>query len=46
MQKNLTIGVAAILGLLLIANGVFMTVSPEPWYWMVRFFCMCALFSY
>ena len=35
MQKNLTIGVAAILGLLLIANGVFMTVSPEPWYWMV-----------
>jgi hypothetical protein len=26
---------AALLGILMLGNGVFMTLAPEPWYWQV-----------
>jgi len=35
MPNVFTAGVAIFLGVISLANGVFMTVSPEPWYWMV-----------
>ncbi len=28
-------GIALLLGLLMLANGVFMIASPEPWYWLI-----------
>ncbi|WP_448569521.1 hypothetical protein [Thalassotalea ganghwensis] len=34
MAKSVT-WLAILLGVLGIANGVFMIVSPEPWYWLV-----------
>ena len=35
MIEKLVVGIAALLGLAMFANGVFMTIAPEPWYWMV-----------
>ncbi|WP_342235906.1 hypothetical protein [Inquilinus sp. OTU3971] len=35
MLKNLCIGVAVLMGFLAEANGVFMLVSPEAWYFAV-----------
>lgn len=32
MQRNLFLGLAALLGLAMVANGVFMLVSPFSWY--------------
>lgn len=34
MDKLIT-GVALLLGLAMVGNGVFMIVAPESWYWMV-----------
>ena len=35
MIGKIAIGVAILLGLAMSSNGVFMTISPEPWYWAV-----------
>jgi uncharacterized protein YjeT (DUF2065 family) len=35
MLKQICIGVAVLMGFLAIANGVFMLVSPEAWYFAV-----------
>ncbi|MCR9277026.1 MAG: hypothetical protein NXH85_03555 [Pseudomonadaceae bacterium] len=35
MLEKLTIGIACLLGLAMLANGVFMTLAPEAWYWAV-----------
>lgn len=35
MMKTLCIGVAAALGVAAVANGIFMLVSPEAWYFAV-----------
>lgn len=34
-MKMVVIGLSALLGMFLIANGVYMLVAPEPWYWAV-----------
>lgn len=33
--NKMTTGVALLLGLAMLGNGVFMTIAPEPWYWTV-----------
>ncbi|MEQ9452565.1 MAG: hypothetical protein RJQ07_13360 [Pseudomonadales bacterium] len=33
-NKALT-AIALVLGLMMLANGVYMTVAPESWYWLV-----------
>ena len=33
--KNLSAVIALLLGLAALANGIFMTIAPESWYWMV-----------
>jgi uncharacterized protein YjeT (DUF2065 family) len=35
MYNNAITGIAILLGLLALVNGVFMTIAPESWYWMV-----------
>jgi len=35
MLNKLVTGIALLLGLAMLGNGVFMTISPEPWYWAV-----------
>ncbi len=35
MANRLAAGIAVLLGLLALANGVFMTAAPESWYWLV-----------
>lgn len=35
MYRKLGTGIALVLGLATLANGVFMLVAPEPWYWSV-----------
>lgn len=35
MTSKVVVGIAVILGLFALANGVFMTIAPEPWYWAV-----------
>jgi len=35
MYKKVVTGIAILLGLVTLANGVFMTVAPESWYWLV-----------
>ncbi|MBL4826154.1 MAG: hypothetical protein JKY66_00305 [Spongiibacteraceae bacterium] len=35
MFNKVVTGIATLLGLIMLTNGVFMTLSPEPWYWMV-----------
>lgn len=35
MLQKLITGIAALLGLTMVGNGVFMMVAPESWYWMV-----------
>jgi hypothetical protein len=35
MLQSLCLGVAALLGVALVANGIFMLVSPENWYFAV-----------
>ncbi|MEI8595402.1 hypothetical protein [Photobacterium sp. Hal280] len=35
MLNKWRIGIAALLGLAALGNGVLMTIAPEPWYWMV-----------
>jgi len=27
--------IALLLGLIMLANGIFMAIAPEPWYWLV-----------
>lgn len=34
-SPKFSIVAASILGILLLANGVFMIIAPEPWYWSV-----------
>ena len=34
-MNKVGIGIAVVLGILLLGNGVFMTINPESWYWMV-----------
>ncbi len=33
--NNVVTGVAILLGLIALGNGVFMAVAPESWYWLV-----------
>ena len=35
MFKKFSTGIALMLGLAMLGNGVFMTIAPESWYWMV-----------
>ncbi len=35
MVNKIIVGVAVILGLAGLGNGVFMTLAPESWYWIV-----------
>lgn len=35
MTEKLAIGLAALLGVAAIVNGVFMLISPDGWYWAV-----------
>lgn len=35
MAHRLSIGIAVVLGLGALANGVYMMVAPESWYWLV-----------
>ncbi|MEM7097357.1 MAG: hypothetical protein AAF541_03790 [Pseudomonadota bacterium] len=35
MLNKVFTAVAVLLGLAMIANGIFMTVAPEPWYWAI-----------
>jgi hypothetical protein len=35
MSNKVSTGIALLLGLAMLGNGVFMTVAPESWYWMV-----------
>lgn len=35
MLNKLATGIALLLGLAMLGNGVFMTMAPESWYWMV-----------
>lgn len=35
MFNRLVTGIAILLGLVALANGVLMTITPEKWYWMV-----------
>ena len=35
MLNKVVTGIAILMGLAALANGVFMTVDPEPWYWLV-----------
>ncbi len=35
MSGKIATGLAIVLGVLLVANGVYMITAPEPWYWMV-----------
>lgn len=35
MFNHVVTGIALSLGLIALGNGVFMTVAPEPWYWLV-----------
>lgn len=35
VASKLSTGIALLLGLAALSNGVFMTVAPEPWYWAV-----------
>ncbi len=35
MPDRVISGTAIVLGLAMLANGVFMTIAPEPWYWAV-----------
>lgn len=35
MLNKLVTAVALVLGLAMLANGVFMVIAPESWYWMV-----------
>lgn len=35
MKENAIVGIAIVLGVLLLANGIFQLVSPEAWYWAV-----------
>ena len=35
MLNKVITGIALLLGLAALGNGVFMTVAPESWYWMV-----------
>lgn len=35
MVNKLNIGIALLLGLAALGNGVFMTIDPEAWYWLV-----------
>lgn len=34
-MRTLCLGLAILLGLAMLGNGIFMLVSPEPWYFMV-----------
>ena len=35
MHSKISMWIALLLGMLLLGNGVFMTVAPESWYWAV-----------
>ena len=35
MFSKLSKGIAIVLGVITLANGVFMTIAPESWYWLV-----------
>ncbi len=35
MAKQIISGLALLLGVAMLINGVFMIVAPEPWYWAV-----------
>ena len=35
MLNKVVTGMALVLGVLLLANGVYMAVAPEPWYWAI-----------
>ena len=35
MFNKMGTGIALLLGLAMLGNGVFMTIAPESWYWMV-----------
>ncbi|MEZ5595436.1 MAG: hypothetical protein R3E84_03450 [Pseudomonadales bacterium] len=35
MAGKMLMGLAVVLGITLVANGVCMIIAPEPWYWMV-----------
>ena len=35
MLNKFTIPVALLLGVIMLANGIFMAVAPESWYWLV-----------
>ena len=35
MVNRLSVGLGLLLGVAALGNGVFMTIAPESWYWMV-----------
>jgi hypothetical protein len=35
MPSKLIAGIATLLGIAMLGNGVFMTAAPESWYWLV-----------
>ena len=35
INGKLDVGVAISLGILMLINGIFMTVAPESWYWLI-----------
>ncbi|MCP5184263.1 MAG: hypothetical protein H6993_09890 [Pseudomonadales bacterium] len=35
MAGKMLTGLAVVLGITLVANGVYMITAPEPWYWIV-----------
>ena len=35
MNSKLVVGLAVLLGVAMLANGTFMVIAPEPWYWAV-----------
>ncbi|MCF6437610.1 hypothetical protein [Pseudoalteromonas sp. MMG022] len=35
MSQRMSVTIALLLGVLAVANGTFMILAPEPWYWLV-----------